>query len=541
MATIQLKDFYTIEKNLNGKEYLFTSQDDKTRKVELDKVKEFIIGTGQLMTTDQSSIINAINEIQQVILSQSGGAGQLQTELDKIKEDYVSKTNDLLKSYTVGTSDNSLVPTVQALTDVYNILKNLIDIINKNIGDKSKLATIDSSTLVSAINEINTRIQIAETFCNEVESMIGGQYDASTEGTLVERIKALETNIATNQANWEDKYTKAETDNKISQVVSNMDWKESVETYNDIATTYPSPQDGWTVNVKDTDITYRWDGSKWIEISANAIPLATSSVDGKMSKTDKSFLDTVKSLWNSVTTHISDAVKHITSAERTLWNTVSNKLDKTGDTMTGTLNINSAGELRKTTGDRKGVILAGDEEIVIRGGHISGTDLLLTDTEFSYGGNNIYHAGNLTKVSQLTNDAGYIIQSDVDTSQNHTHANKATLDKITEEKITSWDEKLDSSKLTGTNASGGINYNSVPQISGDGVIEIGKYIDFHIVENGTTDHDVRLEATADTLKCTKPITADLNGTATKSTQDSDGNQINTTYIKKDATWADIED
>lgn len=540
MATIQLKDFFTIEKNLNGKEYLFTSQDDKTRKVELDKVKEFIIGTGQLMTTDQSSIINAINEIQQVILNQSGGAGQLQTELDKIKEDYVSKTNDLLKNYTVGTSDNSLVPTVQALTDVYNILKNLIDIINKNIGDKSKLATIDSSTLVNAINEINTRIQTAETFCNEVESMIGGRYDASTEGTLVERIKALETNIATNQANWEDKYTKAEIDNKISQVVSNMDWKESVATYNDIATTYSNPQDGWTVNVKDTDITYRWDGSKWIEISANAIPLATSSVDGKMSKTDKSFLDTVKGLWNSVTTHIGDAVKHITSSERTLWNTVSNKLDKTGDTMTGTLDINSAGELRKTTGDRKGVILAGDEEIVIRGG-ISGTDLLLTDTEFSYGGNNIYHAGNLTKVSQLTNDAGYITQSDVDTSQNHTHANKATLDKITEEKITSWDEKLDSSKLTGTNASGGINYNSVPQINDDGVIEIGKYIDFHIVENGTTDHDVRLEATADTLKCTKPITADLNGTATKATQDGVGNVIVNTYMRKDMTWADIED
>ena len=35
--------------------------------------------------------------------------------------------------------------------------------------------------------------------------------------------------------------------------------------------------------------------------------------------------------WNSAVAHISDAVKHITSAERTLWNTVSSKSDNTHD------------------------------------------------------------------------------------------------------------------------------------------------------------------------------------------------------------------
>ena len=57
-------------------------------------------------------------------------------------------------------------------------------------------------------------------------------------------------------------------------------WKESVDTYNDIATTYPNPVDGWTVNVKDTDYTYRYDGTNWIIISANAIPDATTLVKG---------------------------------------------------------------------------------------------------------------------------------------------------------------------------------------------------------------------------------------------------------------------
>lgn len=80
-----------------------------------------------------------------------------------------------------------------------------------------------------------------------------------------------------------DAYTKTETDNKISAVVSSLQWKPSVETYADIATTYPNPADDWTVNVNDTDITYRYTGSSWIAISANSIPIATSDTDGKMS------------------------------------------------------------------------------------------------------------------------------------------------------------------------------------------------------------------------------------------------------------------
>ncbi len=81
-------------------------------------------------------------------------------------------------------------------------------------------------------------------------------------------------------------YTAAEIDNKFSSLETNIDWKESVGTYNDIAAAYPDPQDRWTVNVQDTDYTYRYNGTDWIAISANAIPKATSSVDGLFSKED---------------------------------------------------------------------------------------------------------------------------------------------------------------------------------------------------------------------------------------------------------------
>lgn len=81
-------------------------------------------------------------------------------------------------------------------------------------------------------------------------------------------------------------YTPNEVDNKFSTLETNIDWKEAVDTFSSIATTYPNPEDGWTVNVKDTDYTYRYNGSEWVAISANAIPKATNTVDGLLSKED---------------------------------------------------------------------------------------------------------------------------------------------------------------------------------------------------------------------------------------------------------------
>lgn len=174
---------------------------------------------------------------------------------------------------------------------------------------------------------------------------------------------SVEDIVNSNKNNWDDKYTKNEVDNKFSTLESNVDWKESVATYEDILTTYPNPEDGWTVNVKDTDYTYRYNGSAWVAISANAIPKATQSLDGLLSKEDKSnyddannkkhthsnksVLDGITSAlitaWNNAVEHITDTVKHITSSERTKWNAAYDKandaLPKTGGILTGSLDI----------------------------------------------------------------------------------------------------------------------------------------------------------------------------------------------------------
>ena len=121
-------------------------------------------------------------------------------------------------------------------------------------------------------------------------------------------------------------YTPNEVDNKFSTLETNIQWKEAVDTFSDISTTYPDPQDGWTVNTKNNDYTYRYDGTKWIAISANAIPKATDSVDGLLTKEDHANYDDAVS---KAHTHSNKSVLDgITSDKVAAWDAVNNKVDK---------------------------------------------------------------------------------------------------------------------------------------------------------------------------------------------------------------------
>lgn len=379
---------------------------------------------------------------------------------------------------------------------------------------------------------------------------------------------SIRNTISTNKPNWDDKYTRNEVDNKFSALETAIDWKEAVNTFTDLSTTYPHPDDGWTVNVKDTDYTYRWSGTAWIAISANAIPKATQSVDGLLSKEDKASLDdtnakkhihsnkstldkltetlltnwtdaynkrhehgnktvidkitqTLLDNWTAAYTHISDAVKHITAAERTNWNAahthVSNKSNPHGVTAAqagaapvshahsylplagGTMDENkSVGIKARATGNSAqgmwfynyddnrcgGIGSMADEGICNRifigfgdSPWDQGSSLYITPQDVYFKQNKVWHAGNggtgsgldadlldgnhatafakashthtksqitdmPTKVSQFTNDAGYITQADVDTSQSHTHSNKTILDEITQAMLDKWNSAL---------------------------------------------------------------------------------------------------
>ncbi|MEQ6356558.1 hypothetical protein ABNX05_18200 [Lysinibacillus sp. M3] len=61
-----------------------------------------------------------------------------------------------------------------------------------------------------------------------------------------------------------------------------------VQTQADIAKKYPNPKVGWTVQVYDSGIRYRFNGKEWIPIDnlGGNIPVATENYDGLMSKKD---------------------------------------------------------------------------------------------------------------------------------------------------------------------------------------------------------------------------------------------------------------
>ena len=67
-----------------------------------------------------------------------------------------------------------------------------------------------------------------------------------------------------------------------------------------------------------------------------------------------------------------------------------------------------------------------------------------------------------TKLSQLSNDAGYITNADLDTSQNHVHSNLDVLNGITASKVNEWNNK---STFSG-NYNDLINKPTIPSIAG---------------------------------------------------------------------------
>lgn len=174
---------------------------------------------------------------------------------------------------------------------------NTIEIADEDIKKEIRELQEFDEVVVQSFANVNESIADLREVTSEIED---SKQDNLTAGDNIEIdpvtavIKAIlswgaiEGNIADNDDLMEWLQT---LHNEIEAIVQGMDWKEAVPTYSDIATTYPTPQDGWTVNVNDTDITYRYTGTAWIEVSANAIPNATSTVNGLMSKESYSKLN----------------------------------------------------------------------------------------------------------------------------------------------------------------------------------------------------------------------------------------------------------
>ena len=514
---------------------------------------------------DINNVQNAINDTQNALNNEITRATKAENTLQTNISNEVTRATKAENTITSNLNNEitrAKNAEKQLQTNIDNEVKRGKDAekqLQTNIDTEITRATNAENTLTANLNNEVTRAKKAE---NTLTTNLSNE---------VTRAKSAENGIQniinTNKPKWDDKYTKAEIDNKIDAILTDTVWKESVANFADIATTYPNPQAGWTVYVEDTGYTYRYEKGSWVKISTYNIPLATSARDGRMSKEDKSFLDSVKSMWTNITTHIADTVKHITSAERTLWNTVSNKADKSH----------------------------------------THTKSQITDMP--------------TKLSQFTNDKGFITSADVNTSQNHMHSNKTVLDEITQNSLDSWNNKFDKTggvvtgkalfkqgtgviKLNGGSGTVGFmhvarikisnNYQNQPitfsihQRNGvygmlviifksiNGIDPDLQYIhkignmNAYIYKSDTSTWELYLQKVEaydciDIIELNKggymdgtavtwidetvaalptgniqATTEYLNVNVAKATQDSDGKQINTTYVKKGMTWAELE-
>ena len=171
------------------------------------------------------------------------------------------------------------------------IIDNTLSLTSDN-AIQNKVVTEKFNSVEAKVNANETTISSHKNDQNNPHCVTKSQLNlGNVEDKSSETIRSEITKENVTTALGYTPYTPNEVDNKFSTLETNIQWKEAVDTFSDISTTYPDPQDGWTVNTKDNDYTYRYDGTKWITISANAIPKATDSVDGLLAKEDHAKYD----------------------------------------------------------------------------------------------------------------------------------------------------------------------------------------------------------------------------------------------------------
>ena len=220
---------------------------------DINRVQAAVVETQKALNTEEARALSAEMELN----------GRIDTEVKRAEDAELTLRNDLTAEVTRAKAAE----------------KTNAD----NLATESTRAKAAEKTLTNNLASEITRAKAAEKSIGDAVNTEKSRATAAEE--------AIQNTIGINKPNWDDKYTRNEVDNKFSALETAVDWKEAVSTYADLATTYPHPDDGWTVNVKDTNYTYRWSGTAWIAISANAIPKATQSVDGLLSKEDKTRYD----------------------------------------------------------------------------------------------------------------------------------------------------------------------------------------------------------------------------------------------------------
>ena len=158
-----------------------------------------------------------------------------------------------------------------------DVRESLAGGIEKIAGDVNQFET-NISNKQDTVEQDFSEMQQSETVRQENENT--REENESTRNTNETARQNAEVERATNEntrqfnentrQNNESARVEAE-NNRVSEYLamintSQMILKSPVNTYDDIATTYPTPQKFWTVRTLDTGKLYRYDGTEWVWI-----------------------------------------------------------------------------------------------------------------------------------------------------------------------------------------------------------------------------------------------------------------------------------
>ena len=258
----------------------------------LNDLGQFTAVTATLNPSDQAKLDKIITTGDgSLVLSNNGNYIALPGLVTQVKDGLMSSTDKTkLDGILIDKSSGS---TVKFLNEQGNFTDFVVDAKNVNYNPPAG-SRLTATTVQGAFDEV----------LNKVSNIDDSAATTSTTSTYsISKINDLlksksntghnhsVTDITDLTANY---YTQAQVDSKIKNAANAMIWQPPVNEIADLATTYPNPENGWTVIVQNENSFYRYNGTTWVNFGTMQFnSLVTSSENGLMSSADKIKLDKI--------------------------------------------------------------------------------------------------------------------------------------------------------------------------------------------------------------------------------------------------------
>ncbi|WP_252214393.1 hypothetical protein [Clostridium sp. VAP41] len=338
----------------------------------------------QVEAEDINNLQDAVNITQEELNKETNRATTRENNIEKDLNSEITRAKNAESTENTRATNAEKLLTDNLNTEI-NRSKSAEKTLTENLNSEINRAKSVESDITSKLNEEVNRAKTKE---NSIESNLNN-YKTSNDSEI-QGLKAKDIDLDNKKANLDyvnlelnKRYTKDQTFTrdevlkKIQDLIGTA--PDTLDTFKEIADALGNDPNfaatimnalagkvdkvnGKELSTNDYDNTEK---SKLSDVNAKKHEHSNKSIIDKITQ---GLLDA----WNNAYSHISDSIRHITSSERNLWNTVSDKANK--------IDIPN-------------------------------------------------------KLSQLTNDKKFITQDDIDTSQNHIHNNKSVLDKISQETL----------------------------------------------------------------------------------------------------------